>query len=205
MRAHHPRVSLWVHYCSATIAPKHVHYLALGCCSETHSLGDYFVDVFHVEKQARWRSANGLSDALTSAGFSGPSIKVVPRNVNSAWMGLPSGPFMMPRLEKPRVPARGPHADSANSAASRLIKNHSSNHDARYNDFARRGYKRAVVAIAHKILVAIYHMLSQQVSYNDLGDLYLDKLNKNHLTRNLVHRLERLGYAVTLTLQQKAA
>ena len=34
------------------------------------------------------------------------------------------------------VPARGPHADSANSAASRLIKNHSSNHDARYNDFA---------------------------------------------------------------------
>ena len=70
---------------------------------------------------------------------------------------------------------------------------------------ARRGYKRAVVAIAHKILVAIYHMLSQQVSYNDLGDLYLDKLNQNHLTRNLVHRLERLGYAVTLTLQQKAA
>src|SRR5881397_1040444 len=70
---------------------------------------------------------------------------------------------------------------------------------------ARRGYKRAVVAIAHKILVAIYHMLSQQVSNNDLGDLYLDKLNKNHLTRNLVHRLERLGYAVTLTLQQKAA
>ena len=70
---------------------------------------------------------------------------------------------------------------------------------------APRGYKRAVVAIAHKILVAIYHMLSQQVSYNDLGDLYLDKLNKNHLTRNLVHRPERLGYAVTLTLQQKAA
>src|SRR5437899_2753842 len=34
------------------------------------------------------------------------------------------------------VPARQPHADSANSAASRLIKNHSSDHDARYNDFA---------------------------------------------------------------------
>lgn len=48
-------------------------------------------------------------------------------------------------------------------------------------------------------------MVSQNVSYNDLGDLYLDKLNKNHLTRNLVHRLERLGYSVTLTPQQKAA
>jgi hypothetical protein len=49
--------------------------------------------------------------------------------------------------------------------------------------------KRAAVAIGHKILVATYHMLSQNVSYNDLGDLYLDKLNKHHLTRNLVHRL----------------
>src|SRR3984893_12819616 len=68
---------------------------------------------------------------------------------------------------------------------------------------ARRGYKRAVVAVAHKILVAIYHMLSHQVCYNELGDLYLDKLNKHTLTRNLVHRLERLGYAVTL--EQKAA
>jgi len=64
---------------------------------------------------------------------------------------------------------------------------------------ARRGYKRATVAVAHKILVAIYHMLSQNVPYNDLGDLYLDKLNKHHLTRNLIHRLERLGYSVTLT------
>jgi transposase len=70
---------------------------------------------------------------------------------------------------------------------------------------ARRGYKRAAVAIAHKILVAVYHMLSEQVSYNDLGDLYLDKLNKSHLTRNLVHRLERLGYSVKLTPQQQAA
>lgn len=70
---------------------------------------------------------------------------------------------------------------------------------------ARRGYKRAAVAIAHKILVSIYHMFSQNVSYNDLGDLYLDKLNSHHLTRNLVHRLERLGYSVTLTPQQQQA
>jgi len=66
---------------------------------------------------------------------------------------------------------------------------------------ARRGAKRAVVAIAHKILVSIYHMLSGDVSYHDLGDLYLDKLNKHHLTRNLVRRLERLGYCVTLKQQ----
>lgn len=68
---------------------------------------------------------------------------------------------------------------------------------------ARRGYKHAAVAVAHKILVAIYHMLSHRVCYNELVDLHLDKLNKHNLTRNLVHRLERLGCAVTL--QQKAA
>jgi transposase len=66
---------------------------------------------------------------------------------------------------------------------------------------ARRGYKRAAVAIAHKILVAVHHILLQNVSYRDLGDLYLDKLNKHHLTRNLVHRLERLGFEVTLQLK----
>jgi hypothetical protein len=51
--------------------------------------------------------------------------------------------------------------------------------------------------------VAIYHMFSHRVCDNELGDLYLDKLNKHHLTRNLVHRLERLGY--TVTLEQKVA
>lgn len=69
--------------------------------------------------------------------------------------------------------------------------------------FYRRGYKRAAVAIAHKILVSIYHMLSHNASYNDLGDLYLDKFNKSHLTRNLVRRLERLGFSVTLTFNNK--
>lgn len=67
-----------------------------------------------------------------------------------------------------------------------------------YRVKARRGAKRAVVTIAHKILLAVYHMLSDQVSYNDLGDLYLDRLNKQHLTRSLVHRLQRLGWNVAL-------
>ena len=49
----------------------------------------------------------------------------------------------------------------------------------------------------------IYHMFSHWVCYSELGELYLDKLNKHHLTRNLVHRLERLGY--TVTLEQRAA
>jgi hypothetical protein len=51
-------------------------------------------------------------------------------------------------------------------------------------------------------LVAIYHTFSNRICYNELGDLYLEKLNKHHLTRNLVRRLERLVYIVTL--DQKA-
>ena len=50
---------------------------------------------------------------------------------------------------------------------------------------------------AHKILVAAYHILADQVSYTDLGS-YLDQLSKKSLTRNLVRRLERLGYNVKL-------
>jgi hypothetical protein len=49
---------------------------------------------------------------------------------------------------------------------------------------ARRGYKRATVTVAHKILVAIYHTFSHQIGYNEFGDLYLDKLNKHRVTGN---------------------
>jgi hypothetical protein len=50
---------------------------------------------------------------------------------------------------------------------------------------ARRGYKRATMAVAHKILVAIYHMLSQQVSYNDLGDLYFEPTYEEFRSRTI--------------------
>jgi hypothetical protein len=72
-------------------------------------------------------------------------------------------------------------------------------------EIIRHGRQLATDCVRGEDESVIDHMLSQNVSYNDLGDLYLDKLNKNHLTRNLVHRLERLGYSVTLAPQQRAA
>jgi transposase len=63
---------------------------------------------------------------------------------------------------------------------------------------ARRGNLRAAVAIAHKILIAAYHMLTRQLPYQDLGGSYLDKLDETRTTNNLVRRLERLGYTVQL-------
>jgi transposase len=63
---------------------------------------------------------------------------------------------------------------------------------------ARRGTKRAAMAIGHKILIAAYHLLATHGPYRDLGATYLDTLEKRHTTRNLVRRLERLGYEVTI-------
>lgn len=64
---------------------------------------------------------------------------------------------------------------------------------------SRRGPKRAAMAIAHKILIAAYHMLLTKCEYQDLGDNYLDQLNATRSKRNLVRRLERMGYRVQLT------
>ena len=63
---------------------------------------------------------------------------------------------------------------------------------------ARRGTKRAAMAIGHKILIAAYHMLATGLPYRDLGATYLVGVEKRRTTRNLVRRLERLGYEVTL-------
>ena len=70
--------------------------------------------------------------------------------------------------------------------------------DKYYRLKGRRGPKRALVAIAHKILIAAYHILRDGVPYQDLRDTYLDSLDKTRVTRNLVRRLERLGHHVTL-------
>jgi transposase len=64
---------------------------------------------------------------------------------------------------------------------------------------ARRGPKRAALAIAHKILVTAYHLLARSVDYADLGAQYLDRAAAGLVKRNLIKRLERLGYQVTLT------
>ena len=69
---------------------------------------------------------------------------------------------------------------------------------------ARRGGKRAIVAVAHTILVTIYHMLSNHSTYRDLGGNYFDHLHTASTLNRAVHRIERLGYKVTLQPLQVA-
>jgi transposase len=63
---------------------------------------------------------------------------------------------------------------------------------------ARRGAMRAALAIAHKILVAAYHMLAKGLPYRELGEAYLDQIAQIRTVANLKRRIERLGYNVTL-------
>ena len=63
---------------------------------------------------------------------------------------------------------------------------------------ARRGKKKAMVAVGHTILIMIYHMLLQQKSYEELGGNYFDERERRATEKRLVRRLEKLGYQVEL-------
>ena len=63
---------------------------------------------------------------------------------------------------------------------------------------ARRGKKKAVVAVAHRILVIVYHLLKHNLPYKDLGRHYFDERQRQALEKRLVHRLQDIGYKVTL-------
>lgn len=69
----------------------------------------------------------------------------------------------------------------------------------------RRGKKRALVAVAHSLLVVTYHVLRTGRPYQDLGADYFEKLDATRIVTSHVRRLERLGYAVTLAPLAEAA
>lgn len=70
---------------------------------------------------------------------------------------------------------------------------------ARYQRLAaRRGSKRAAMAVAHSILVAIYRILSDGAHFHDLGPHFHDEQRRERVVRRSVQRLQELGYRVTI-------
>jgi transposase len=63
---------------------------------------------------------------------------------------------------------------------------------------ARRGKKRAALAVGHSILVIAYHLIQRGTSYVDLGADYFDQRKADAVQHQLVKRLERLGFQVSL-------
>jgi transposase len=70
---------------------------------------------------------------------------------------------------------------------------------------ARRGKKRAIVAVAHSLGVSFYHMLSRRQPYQELGSDYFDQRSKGVKTDWLIKQFNKLGYTVSLEPIPQAA
>jgi transposase len=70
---------------------------------------------------------------------------------------------------------------------------------------ARRGGGRAALAMAHKLAIAIYHMLNRGTPFRDLGEAHHDAQHARHSARRYVHRLRSLGFNVILQPTATAA
>jgi transposase len=70
---------------------------------------------------------------------------------------------------------------------------------ARYRRIARRrGHKKAIAAVAHAILVIVYHLLARGTTYHELGVNYYDRRAAERAKRSAIQMLERQGYRVVL-------
>jgi transposase len=123
----------------------------------------------------------------------------------ASWTGdrsLPRQPREGGQTPQRAHPARQPHAASGprRERARGAVHKRDSYLAAQYRRLVkRRGDKKAIVAVAHSLLLIAYHVLRDGVSYRELGGDYFDHLNADGLTRYRTKRLAALGYAVTLT------
>ena len=69
----------------------------------------------------------------------------------------------------------------------------------------RRGLKRATMAVAHSLLGVCWQLLKNGECYRDLGRDYFDHIDEDRTRRQLVKRLEKLGYTVTVEKTSQAA
>jgi len=64
---------------------------------------------------------------------------------------------------------------------------------------ARIGKKKSLIALAHTMLVSIYHMIKKKEPYKELGADYLENLHKDRTVKRLKKRIESFGYTVALS------
>jgi hypothetical protein len=67
------------------------------------------------------------------------------------------------------------------------------------------GKNKALVAVAHSLLVIVYHVLAQRADYRELGGDYFDHQHQQTQQQRLIKRLERMGLKVTVEALPKAA
>jgi transposase len=111
-----------------------------------------------------------------------------------------------PRRDQYRRPSSRPDCNSATKRRWRPPVPKKSYFRALYRRLIRtRGKNRALIAVAHSLLVTVYSFTMAGERYRDLRLDYFDKLNKQHLQQSLVKRLQKLGNRVTLEPKASAA
>lgn len=132
----------------------------------------------------------------------GGDMSVFPSaNHLAAWTGVASGNNESGGKHRPTGRRRGNiHLTTTLvlAAAGAVKKRGSYFKDKYWRLRTRRGAGRAMVAIAHKLLIAAYEVLRHKQPFVDLGEAYLANRAHTDSTRKLVKKLETLGYTVTL-------
>ena len=89
--------------------------------------------------------------------------------------------------------------------ANAAVKNKKSYFYAEYQRImTHRGKKRAIMAVAHAMLIAIYHVIKEKVPFKDLGANYFNQFNKERKVTSLLKKIAALGYRATVTAMPDA-
>jgi transposase len=121
----------------------------------------------------------------------------------AAWAGLAPGNYESALKRLSGKTRKGNHTLRSGLMQSAHVASRSRTYlAAQYRRIAaRRGKKRATMAVAHSILVIAYHLIQRQEPYRELGANYFDQQRPEVTTNRLVKRLEKLGYQVSLQPQ----
>src|SRR5829696_7489765 len=110
----------------------------------------------------------------------------------AAWAGLAPGNYESAGKPKGAAVRRGNVflKSALFAAASAAVRTKGSYYRDKYNRLrARRGPVRALMAIAHKLLITAFHMLATGEAFRDLGEGYLDQITRRRSAAKLVQRL----------------
>jgi len=70
---------------------------------------------------------------------------------------------------------------------------------------AQRGQKKALIAVAHSMAVAVYHILKDKATYRELSEDFFDKLNPSRVLNRLTKRIQNLGFQLQVSPPPVAA
>ncbi len=119
----------------------------------------------------------------------------------ASWAGTcPGSNESAGRIKSTKTRPGNPYLKGAlGVAAMSAARSHDSYLAAKYRRIAsRRGPVKAIVAVEHAMLIAIWNMISNGVFYDDLGGEYFTKLNPDKTKNRALNQLRQMGYAVTL-------